>query len=84
MLQMLVSKWQLILGAIAAIVLSYFLGRCQGEIHGVEKERSKQALVQAEAGDKAQKNREAIDDETRKLEPSDVDNALRAGGWLRD
>ncbi len=70
-------------GVIVGLILGYFVGHYKGDNAGYARAVSEQNVIAAEKSDKANSNREKVDDETRKLPDSDVDVQLSVNGWLR-
>jgi hypothetical protein len=66
------SRWQLSLGILAALVLSHTLAYCEGREDGANAEKIKQAVVERKAVEEARKRDEAAGAVVRK-EQDDVD-----------
>jgi len=73
-------RWFLAAGSLAAFTTGAW---AHGYFKGKNHERAAIAKEQIALISEAQKDREAIDDEVRKLDSTAIDNALAGNGWLR-
>jgi hypothetical protein len=75
--------WPYALAVIFGMTLGYPIGHMRGVSAGKAIERSNQIVTEAKEAKKAISQREKIENETRKLSNTDIDNELINNGWMR-
>lgn len=74
----------MVLAFLLGIIPGYFAGHYFGKKEGVVIENATQTVTAGKAAEKANKQREQIDAETRKMPDPALIGDMRANGWLRD